>query len=513
MRDNKKIAVNTVISYVRLLAIMALSLFSTRYILLALGQTDFGLYNLIAGVVFLFSFIANTMATTTQRFISFTMGKEKEIGKVRGVFYNSLALHLIIAITVAIIIQIGGQLIIKYLLEIPYEKIDDAYFALATVTIGIVGTVITVPFEAVLMAHENIFFVSLCQLFNSIIKFVIALSVMAIESDRLRTYAVLIAIIPYIQFATEWLYCHRKYIETRFTISKITDFSVIRHIGAFASWVMIGTTCGTIRQQGSSILLNMFFGIAINAANGIATQVNGVLMQFSSSITTAIRPQLVKSAGEGDKDRMLSVTYIACKFPFILTGILAVPLIVAMPTVLQLWLKNVPEYTVTFCRLLLISAVLNQSTIGMTVALEAYGKVKLIHSVIGLSFLLVIPAGYILFLNGMPPGSVIFCIVINEAFAAISRLVIAKIQLGFSVWEYIKKVGIRCILIVSIAMVIDYVAWKYLPSDFIGLVIIGIITLIVFSILTYFLGLTKNERNKVNNIINKTKRHFIFYEK
>lgn len=167
---------------------------------------------------------------------------------------------------------------------------------------------------------------------------------------------------------------------------------------------MIGTTCGTIRQQGSSILLNMFFGIAINAANGIATQVNGVLMQFSSSITTAIRPQLVKSAGEGDKDRMLSLTYIACKFPFILTGILAVPLIVAMPTVLQLWLKNVPEYTVTFCRLLLISAVLNQSTIGMTVALEAYGKVKLIHSVIGLSFLLVIPAGYILFLNGMPPG-------------------------------------------------------------------------------------------------------------
>ena len=195
MRDNKKIAVNTVISYVRLLAIMALSLFSTRYILLALGQTDFGLYNLIAGVVLQFCFISNTMATTTQRFISFTMGKEKEIGKVRGVFYNSLALHLIIAITVAIIIQIGGQLIIKYLLEIPYEKIDDAYFALATVTIGIVGTVITVPFEAVLMAHENIFFVSLCQLFNSIIKFVIALSVMAIESHRLRTYAVLIAII------------------------------------------------------------------------------------------------------------------------------------------------------------------------------------------------------------------------------------------------------------------------------------------------------------------------------
>ena len=152
-----------------------------------------------------------------------------------------------------------------------------------------------------------------------------------------------------------------------------------------------------------------------------------------------------------------------------------------MPTVLQLWLKNVPEYTVTFCRLLLIGTVLNQSTIGMTVALEAYGKVKLIHSVIGLSFFTCYTCGlHIVFLNGMPPGSVIFCIVINEAFAAISRLVIAKIQLGFSVWEYIKKVGIRCILIVSIAMVIDYVAWKYLPSDFIGLVIIGIITLIVF---------------------------------
>lgn len=503
MRDNKRIAINTVISYIRLLAIMALSLFSTRYILLALGESDFGLYNLIAGVVFLFSFIANTMATTTQRFISFAMGKEKDTDKIRDIFYNSLALHLLIAISVAIIVQIGGSLVIRYLLDIPAEKISDAYFVLITVTLGIVGTVITVPFEAVLMAHENILFVSLCQFFNSLIKFCIAIAVMFIDGDRLRFYAILIAAIPYIQLFSEWIYCNRHYLETKFTLKKITDFSVIKHIGAFAGWVMIGTTCSTIRNQGSSILLNMFFGVVINAANGIAAQVNGVLMQFSSSITTAIRPQLIKSAGEGDKERMLSLTYVACKYPFILTGVLAVPLIVAMPVVLDIWLKDVPEYTVIFCRLLLLSALLNQSTIGMTVALEAYGKVKLVHFFIGLSFLLVIPTAYILLKNGFPPQSVILCIVINEAVAACLRLLFARLQLGISVSRFIKEVGIRCIMIISISYVIEYLCWNYFPKDFSGLILIGITTLIIFPILIYSLGFNSYERSKVSSIINR----------
>lgn len=503
MHDNKRIAINSLISYVRLLAIMALSLFSTRYILLGLGETDFGIYNLIAGVVFLFSFIANTMATTTQRFISFTMGKENEIEKISEVFYNSLVLHLIIAASVAVVVQIGGSIVIKYLLEIPPGKISDAYFVLATVTIGIVGTVITVPFEAVLMAHENILFVSLCQFFNAILKFGFALTVMFIDGDRLRTYSIFIAIIPYIQLCAEWIFCRRNYKETLVKLKKIKDLSIIKHIGAFAGWVMIGTTCGTIRNQGSSILLNMFFGVVINAANGIATQVNGVLMQFSSSITTAIRPQLIKSAGEGDQERMLSLTYVACKYPLILTGVLAVPLIVAMPTVLNLWLKEVPEYTIIFCRLLLLSAILNQSTIGMTAALEAYGKVKLVHFFIGLSFLLVIPAAYIFLKNGYPPDSVLLCIVINEACAALLRLLFARIQLGLSILRFIKEVGARCLVIISISGVIDYFCWIYFPKDFIGLIMIGVTTLAIFSLLTYFIGLNKSERHKVVSVFKR----------
>lgn len=503
MHDNKRIAVNTVISYLRLLSIMALSLFSTRYILLALGETDFGIYNLIAGVVLLFSFIANTMATTTQRFISFTMGKGNDIAKIRNVFYNSLALHFIIAIIVAIIVQIGGQLVITHLLNISADKLSYAYFVLTTVTIGIVGTIIAVPYEAVLMAHENIFFVSLCQLLNAIIKFGIAVLVMFLEYNKLKTYAILIAMVPYIQLCAEWTYCNKRYLETRFTLRRISDLSVIKHIGTFAGWVMIGTTCGTIRQQGSSILLNMFFGVTINAANGIATQVNSVLMQFSSSVTTAIRPQLIKSAGEGNTNRMLTLTYIACKYPFLLTGILAVPLIVAMPTVLQLWLKDVPEHTVTFCRLLLISVILNQSTMGMTAAMEAYGKVKLIHFFIGLSFLLVIPAGYILLSCGYPPESVIWCIVINESIAALLRLFFARMQLGISIRRFANAVLIRCVTIISISLFIDAIAWKHLPNDFIGLTFLGIITLVTSSIFTYYIGLNNTEKAKVLTVMHR----------
>lgn len=504
MKSNKKIALNTGISYIRLLLIMALSLFSTRYILLALGEIDFGIFNLIAGVVFLFTFIAGTMATTTQRFISFTMGREKNVEKVREVFYSSFVLHCIIAFFVALIVQIGGIMVIDDLLTIPEGRICDAKFVLGTVTIGVIGTIIAVPFEAVLMAHENILFVSICQICNAILKFSIALSLFLLDGDRLRLYAILMALLPFIQLSIEWVFCHNHYEEARFDLHKITDYSIFRNIGSFAGWVMIGTTCGTIRTQGSSILLNMFYGVTINAANGVATQVNSILMQFSSSITTAIRPQLIQSAGEGDKDRMLKLTYSACKYPFLLTGLFVIPLIIVMPNVLELWLRDVPFYTSVFCRLLLISLMFNQSTIGMTIALEAYGKVKLIHFFVGLSFLLVIPAGYILLKMGYPPQSVMWCIVVNEAFAAIMRIIFARIQLNISVRRYIVDVMVPCVLVIISLLIIDYFTWLYLPHDFGDLIILALITFATFILSTLVFGLKRNEKNIIRNSIIKS---------
>ena len=232
MQSNTRIAVNTVVIYIRLLITIFVSLFSTRYVLLALGETNFGIYNLIAGVVALFSFISATMAGTTQRYISYNMG-QGDMQHVRKVFYNSRIIHLIIAIIVAVLIETAGLYLVNNILTIPIEKLPDARFVLHCVTLGLVFTILTVPYEAVLMAHENILFVSLVTIFNSFVKLGGAIILLYIAINKLRLYAVIMAILPIICLILQYIYCKKNYNETRPSSPKhlsVMDFSLIKEM-------------------------------------------------------------------------------------------------------------------------------------------------------------------------------------------------------------------------------------------------------------------------------------------
>lgn len=492
---------------------MAITLFSTRFILQALGETDFGIYNLIAGVVSMFAFIANTMATTTQRFISFTMGTKCDNECVSEVFYGSLFLHIAIAFIVAVIAQIGGELLIDNVLTIPGDKISAAKFVMWCVSIGLVGTIITVPFDSVLMAHENIILVSVTQIFNAAVRFFGIIFLLYFDVDRLRIYSLIMAALPFINLIVESSYCYRYYQEVRTKFRPFWNYNLYKSILGFASWVMIGTTCGTIRSQGISILLNMFWGVIVNAANGIAVQVNGVMQTFASSITTSIRPQLVKSAGEQNYQRMTTLTYVACKFPFLLTTLIAIPLIIAMPYVLQLWLKEVPQYTIVFCRLLLVSTMFNQLTIGMTVALEAYGKVRLIHTIAGMTFLLVLPISYILLRNGFAPQSVMWCLVVNEGLVSVLRVLIAKLQIGISIQRFLYEVLIKSLYVAIPATAVAFFVWNFLSPGLFSLVIMIIMTIITFCFLVFTVGINKSERTRVILIIQSLRNKFVTMRK
>jgi len=231
MYNNKRIAVNTVAIYCRLVLSSGIALFSTRYVLEALGEEDFGLYNVIAGVVALFSFIASTMATTTQRFISFTMGSAPDTGRIREVFGSSLCLHVVVAFVVAAVVLLGGWLLIDNVLSIPQGKHSDALFVLVSVCFGLVGTIVSVPFEALLMAHENIVFVSVCQMFNTLVKLGGALLLLYLEADRLRIYAVIMACLPFLLLLMEGSFCLRRYPESRFGVGELGRPVVFKEIG------------------------------------------------------------------------------------------------------------------------------------------------------------------------------------------------------------------------------------------------------------------------------------------
>lgn len=503
MQPNTRIAVNTVVIYIRLLITIFVSLFSTRYVLLALGETNFGIYNLIAGVVALFSFISATMAGTTQRYISYNMG-QGDMQQVQKVLYNSRIIHFIIAIIVAVLIETAGLYLVNNILTIPIEKLPDARFVLHCVTIGLVFTILTVPYEAVLMAHENILFVSLVTIFNSFVKLGGAIILLYIAINKLRLYAVIMAILPIICLILQYIYCKKNYNETRPSSPKhlsVMDFSLIKEMSGYAGWVMIGVTCGTVRTQGTAMLLNLFFGVIANAANGIAAQVNGLMQQFSTSITTSIRPQLVKSAGEGNQLRMIILTFAACKYPSLLLGLFAIPLVVAMQYVLEIWLKEVPDNTVVFCRLMILSTIFNQLTMGLTTAIEATGKVKLLHMIIGSMHIISIPVAYVLFKIGYPPQTIFWCIVVEEFIAAIFRLVLAKKMINIGIRRYIKDVLIRVLFVMVLTGVACFTIWNKLNINIYNLILMCIISVIIYALLVFIYGFNVQERNTLLNTI------------
>lgn len=499
MQPNTRIAVNTAFIYCRLIIVTGLSLFSTRYILLALGETDFGIYNLIAGVAGLFSFIATTMAVATQRFISYNMGRG-DMTLVKEVFYNSLVMHALVAVAVALLVEVGGNWCIGHLLTIPELKIPDARFVLHCVTAGLVGTILHVPYEAVLMANENIFFVSIVQILRFTAIFVGAVVLSAFDHGRLRIYAIIMGLIPIICLGINYLYCVRHYVITHFRIHAIKSYSLIKEMGSFAGWVFIGITCGTLRSQGTAVLLNMFFGVQINAANGVAHQVNSATQQFSASITTAIRPQLTKSAGCSERSRMLTLTYAACKYPFLLVTLAAVPLMIAMPYVLQLWLKDVPEYAVIFCRLMLLATMITLISSGLTSSIEAAGYVKWLHLTAGLMHLVALPAGYILFRLGFAPQLIFWCIVAEECINGFIRVLLARRYLYIDGWFYLRHVVLCSIAVAGVVAACDYFIWQTLSPTFLHLLFFFVLHTCIFIGACALFGLNRREKELVKNM-------------
>lgn len=507
-RSNKRIALNTGVIYFRLILTLGISLYSTRFILEALGNSDFGLYNVIAGVVAMFAFISATMATTTQRFISFSMGVSNNVSDLKRVVGSAVSIHLLMSVVVAAIVFAGGMWAIHHLLKIPDGKTPDAIFVLVSVIVGLVGTINSVPFEALLMSHENILYVSVCQIVNAVLKLGIALGLLVLSADQLRVYAVLMAALPFILLILQSAFCFAKYPETKISGRDMRPGVVMKEFSKFAGWVMIGTTCMTLRNQGIAVLLNMFWGVAVNAANSVANQVNSTLQFFSTSITTALRPQLVRSAGEGDYTRMMSLMTAASKYPLLLIILVSCPIIVAMPYILSLWLKEVPDFTVVFCRIMLLNTIIGQAYMGIVNGLEAIGKVKILHIFCGSAYLLTLPAGYLLARQGFDPQTLYWVVTFFQVGVLVYLIRLAKRQIGMDVGDFYVNVVGRCSVVFVFLMIANYFMWTYLTTSILSLVALFFVDLILFAVTCLVVGLNKSERETVMGLLSKVKTKF-----
>jgi len=507
MQAGNRIIFNTLVMYGRYLVSMVVTLFSSRWILLALGAEDFGIYSLVAGLLAMLLFLNMTMTSSTQRYLAFAAGKGA-FKLWNETFYISILLHLLIGFLIVLMIESVGVFLLHNALLVPDGKMHLAEFTLHCLSVSTFFTVISVPYHATLLTHENIIFISIIQITESLLKFASAVVLLSYSGSRLKLYALCMMAIPLFSMSAYRWYCKKNYQETRISFSRHVDLSLIKQMLQFTGWNMIGGFGSLFRTQGVAMLMNSFFGVLVNAAYGIATQVNGQMQFFSLAIMTAAKPQIVKNEGMGNRRHMLALSKSTCKFTFLLFLIIATPLIIKMPFVLKIWLKEVPPYVISFTRLVILANLISQITKGLYMAIESVGNIKFFQIFVNGLHFLVLPLGYIMLKIGMRPSDILFMITVEEIVGVIISILIAKKETKVSIIELIKEVLFPTFFIALISFTSAYHLSCKFDNDWICTICISLSTLTIVCASTYFFVLTDEEKNIIHCAFSRLKGKF-----
>ncbi|NJB35385.1 hypothetical protein HCO57_02160 [Croceivirga sp. JEA036] len=477
---------------------MVIGLYSTRLILAALGAVDYGIFNLVGGVIGMLTFLNASMTVSSQRYFSVTLGAN-DIKKSKQLYQLSTYLHLIIGIIIVIALEIFGLYIFDGFLNIPADRINTAKLVYQFMIISTFFTINAVPFDAVINAHENMLFDSVLGIIETLLKLAIAFLITFYGEDKLLLYVILYTSLTVLVRIVKSFYCVRNYEECKIDFRSKVDKPLLREMLSFASFNLVGSLAGIGRNQGLSLILNIFFGTVINAAYGIANQVAGQLSSFSSMMLKAVNPQLMKSEGANDRNRMLKIAMISSKLSFFLLGIFAIPFIFEMNSILNLWLKNVPENSVIFCQLVLIANLTNLLTIGMASALQATGKIKQYQTVVGLVLLLNLPLAYVLLYYGLPAYFAIASYIIIEFIACLLRLGFIKKIAGLSIKEYLNRVIFCLVGPVFLGILASYIITNSVEINYRFLLTVPLCSFVMI-VSMIWLGLYKEEKEIVNKL-------------
>lgn len=496
---------NTILLYFRMALMMAISLFTSRVILQTLGVEDYGIYDVVGGVVILLSFINDGMTVSTLRFLTFELGTGNK-QKLQNVFVTSLHIHLLISLAIVILAETLGLWFLMEKMVIPPERMTAAHWCYQLSIFTAVVNIMSYPYNAAIIAHEKMSAFAYISILDAILKLLLVYLLLAFSYDRLILYAILFACEKLLLRSVYNLYCTRHFEECRYRW--VHDKSLFKEMLAFAGWNMWGNLAYVVSAQGLNMLLNVFFGPIANAARAIAIQVQSAVSQFAGNFQMAINPQITKTYASGQIKETHRLIYLSSRFTFCLLLMLCLPIMVEAPAILGLWLGNVPEHAVSFIRLLLITLIVQQSANPLATAVAATGQVKKCESIIGTLMFVIVPIAFIVLKMGGKPWSVYavhLCIAI-VAFAVRLRIVMPLIDL--KIGEYMLNVWRRCGIVLILAMIVPY-AIKQLPYESIAFSILNIFLIICATvILSFFIGLEMQERQMiVSKIMAKVRKN------
>ena len=436
--------------YVRMVISILVNVFTTRLLLDALGASDYGLYNVVGGAIAMMGFLTASMSSATQRFISYAEG-EGNVERVKEVFINAQILHYGLALISIVLLVSVGFVFFNGVLNIPSGREQIAVFVYGCLVFSTVFSITVVPYDAVLNAHENMKVYSVIGIVDVLLKFAIAFAVYYYKADRLIFYALLMALESWLLRSITQFYCKKHYDECRKTaLKKYYAKDMIRSMASFAGWNMVNVACGMISLFGMNLVVNHFFGTKVNAALGIATQLSGVLMTVSTNMIKALTPVLVKKEGQHNHKQVLDITYVGCKFSFLLFSFFCIPILFYLNPILRLWLHTVPDWTNIFCGLLIVGTLIEQLTVFIYQAISAQGEIREYSVVKGVIYLFPIVSSIIMFMldNFSPYWALLNWILYKMVIGGIANIYYGYKKVGLSLRQYIGKALFPCFLVV-----------------------------------------------------------------
>lgn len=505
-QSNRRIAKNTVILYIRMIVMMAISFYTTRVILEALGVDEYGINNVVGCLVAMFSLISSSLSSSISRFITYGLGKN-DIVEQRKIFATSVNINIILAIVVIIAIETIGVWFLNNKMIIPADRLNAANWVLHCSTITFAIGLLSVPYNASIIAHEKMSAFAYMTIFDASAKLAIALGIKYYGGDKLILFAVLNIFPIVISQIIYWVYCKRKFAEC--TYQRGWDKNKFKEIGSFAVWNFIGCTAGLMKDQGVNIAINMFTGPAVNAARGIAMQVNGIVSRFIQNFTIALNPQIIKDYAAGNLDRMHKLIFTGTRFSYFLFMFLSIPIFFEIETILQIWLGQVPEHTVLFTRLVLVLTLAEIMSQTLITAQSATGKIRNYQIVVGGILLLNFPISYFLLYIGMVPETTLVVAIIISQVCLVARLWFLKGMVQLPVMDFIKTVYLRVTSVTILSALPPLVVYYILEPSIARIVTISIFSVISSAIFIYFVGCNKEERRTVVNALGKIKRKIL----
>ena len=485
--------------YVRMILTMLVSLYTSRVVLNTLGVEDYGTFNVVGGAVIMFGFFNGAMASATQRFLTFDIGRKDHV-QLRKTFNATQIIHIGIALLIIILVETIGLWFVNNKLNLPEGRMEAAHWVFHFSLFSFIVTVIQAPYNALIIARERMSVFAYISIFDVSLKLIIVFMLTWISFDKLKLYGILIFVVSFIVAAIYRIYTRTHFEETKFLIVK--DKPLYKTLISYSAWNLFGAISLVVKVQGVSIMLNIFFGTVINAAQGVANQVSGTVASFVSNFQMASNPQIIKSYAAGDKEYMTNLVIRTSKFSFFLLFILTLPIILEIDYILNLWLKLVPDYTAIFAILILINALIDTVSGPLMTAVAATGKIRVYQLVIGGLSMLILPVSYLFFKFGYPPESTFIVSISIAVVAFVFRLLFTKKHIPeFSIRQFIQEILIRNIPVILISVFIPWLVISNMHIGFIRLIIVILTSLSISTITIYSVGLKRNEKLFVKNAL------------